>query len=338
MGLGILTKYLMLVFPVLMFGFLASAPDRRFWLKRSGPYLAVAMAALAALPLMYWNAAHDWMIISHLTGRGGLTRPGWIPDIAKIGENLGGQLVVIGPFLLALCLVPVIRWNRWYQETRQSALLLLSWFSLPILGFYGLLGIFKKIEPNWTAVAFLPLLILAAVWWSRDAGNSRVRGALVWGSVIITAALVIVLHTPSLLLYFGYRLPATMDPTTRFQGWKTLSWHVGEFLEEYPQGDVFVLAENQHIAGEIAFYLNRLDDTYVQPYRQRNTQFGFWPGPNSRRGDHALYIALNDGVMPKEVREAFSIVEEPTVVRILHAGALIRRFSVYRCTTFLGFP
>jgi len=338
MGLGILTKYMMLVFPLLMFGYIAAAPEHKHWLRKSEPYVAVSLALLLCIPLLMWNAQHDWLIISHLTGRGGLTRPGWLPDLQKIGDNAAGQLAVVGPFILGLIIVPFIKLNRWYQETKNPALLMIAWFSIPIIGFFALLGLFKKVEPNWTAIAFLPLIVLAAAWWSREEGESRGRKIILWSNIAVTLLLVLVLHLPSLLMYAGISLPPKMDPTNRFQGWRDLAYHLDDTLEEYPEDMVFVLTENQHIASEVAFYMDALDITFVQPYRQRNTQFQFWPGPNTQIGKDALYVALDNAEIPLEVVKTFDYVGSPSRVRILNKGVLVRCFSVYHCENFRGFP
>ena len=160
----------------------------------------------------------------------------------------------------------------------------------------------------------------------------------VWGSVVVTALLVLVLHLPTITHFVGFTLPPNLYPMRRFQGWNNLASPVEDMLAEREVGSVFLLAENQHIASELAFYMDALDITFVQPYNQRHTQFDFWPGPNTQIGKDAIYVAQSDEDLPKQLRDAFESIEPPSLVRILQGGKLLRRFSIYECTNFRGFP
>lgn len=75
LGLGFLSKYTAVVqllsFPV----FFALHPPARRHLRRPGPYLALAIALFASMPVLWWNYRHGWVTLAHLKDRGGLNEP-----------------------------------------------------------------------------------------------------------------------------------------------------------------------------------------------------------------------------------------------------------------------
>src|SRR5207302_1634979 len=59
LGLGVLSKYPMIVLLAAALGVLSWPPYRRWW-RTPGPYTAGAVAAVLAAPILVWNAQHGW--------------------------------------------------------------------------------------------------------------------------------------------------------------------------------------------------------------------------------------------------------------------------------------
>lgn len=61
LGLGLLSKYTIVLFGPAVLIYLLLVPSARFWFIRKEPYLCALIAALLFTPVIYWNATHDWI-------------------------------------------------------------------------------------------------------------------------------------------------------------------------------------------------------------------------------------------------------------------------------------
>ena len=59
-GLGSLCKYSALYFPICMGIYFALHPPARIHLRKPGPWLALAILSLSMVPVVIWNAQHNW--------------------------------------------------------------------------------------------------------------------------------------------------------------------------------------------------------------------------------------------------------------------------------------
>ncbi len=74
-GLGLLSKYTAVVQILSWMLFFALWRPARVELRRPGVYLALLIALLAFAPVLWWNYQHNWVTLTHLSDRGGLTKP-----------------------------------------------------------------------------------------------------------------------------------------------------------------------------------------------------------------------------------------------------------------------
>ena len=101
-GLGILAKYTMILWIGAFALFLATNPYRRRILMDLGFWIMVGTALACCLPIIIWNAQHEWVSFHHVGGQAGLTESDrgirWLGPI----EYAGGQfLVLLGIWFVA---------------------------------------------------------------------------------------------------------------------------------------------------------------------------------------------------------------------------------------------
>ncbi|HEV3410516.1 MAG TPA: glycosyltransferase family 39 protein, partial [Chthoniobacterales bacterium] len=77
-GLALLTKQVGLAQWACLLIFFALHPPARVQLRRPGFYIAVLISALSLLPVIIWNAKHDWIMATHVGSRSGLGES-WSP-------------------------------------------------------------------------------------------------------------------------------------------------------------------------------------------------------------------------------------------------------------------
>jgi 4-amino-4-deoxy-L-arabinose transferase-like glycosyltransferase len=135
-GLGMLSKYSSVLLPGLVFLYLAAHPDRRTWLKRKEPWLAVLWAALVYAPNLYWNLAHGGAALRHTLAH---TQGEWhVTTLDFLAEQAG----MVGPILFVFL---VIGWVRGIRSARRGShpAAFLAWTSLPVFLLFLIISIKK---------------------------------------------------------------------------------------------------------------------------------------------------------------------------------------------------
>ncbi|MEF2229893.1 MAG: glycosyltransferase family 39 protein [Pseudodesulfovibrio sp.] len=346
-ALGILAKYMMLVFVVLavvhalILHFRGQLPDR-FW----GRFLLalLAGAAIGMLPVLVWNWQNDWVGFRHVA-RQTAGKPG--VSHLRIGpffEMLGAQAGLMAPWWFVLAMLggwraikkgwvgPIGRFDGDYRNALQAAL-----FFWPLWGCITLWSIHSKTEANWTAASFMGAAVVGGMglmsWW--DAPTRRNRGrAMLTG----TAALLALLMFAAPLL----PLPSEYNITDRMRGWRDLGQEVGR-LRQGAFADparVFVFSDHYDITAELAFY------TPGQPlahcawiYDRRMNQYDLWPGPNADKiGWDAVLVRerwYGEETDPA-IRAMFDFVGPPIHYTSSENGHGYRPFTLRVCKGYNG--
>jgi 4-amino-4-deoxy-L-arabinose transferase-like glycosyltransferase len=111
-------------------------PDwRRRWLVSPWPFLAALIAVACFLPVLIWNAEHDWASFRFQFVRAVATHP---LSLRTVGEFIGLQFGLVGFVLLPVVLsgVTLTAW-RGYRSREPVAILLSTAVLVPFLYFSG---------------------------------------------------------------------------------------------------------------------------------------------------------------------------------------------------------
>ena len=84
LGLGFLSKYTELFQLLCWAVFFVLWPPARSHLRRPGPYLALLLNVICALPVLIWNGQHQWITVTHVAGDAGMTSA-WKPTLRILG-------------------------------------------------------------------------------------------------------------------------------------------------------------------------------------------------------------------------------------------------------------
>jgi len=270
LGLGLLSKYTMiLILPCIFLFFLLSADDR-YWLKRKEPYLAVVIAFVVFSPVLYWNWQHDWVSFLYQLGHGLKPQKTEITHIGvKVLEYFASQAAVITPLLfLAFVLYSIKGFFIAIREKNRSYLFLtlLSW---PIIFFFALSSALGKVaEANWPACAYVAGAILAVHVFHKVYDKSSFHRYFIYLGVLLAFVITIVVHVH----LFSPFLPvsAKTDPTSQFYGWKELGEKIKEFTEKDKTKKVaFIAGDRGTIIAQAVFYTHHrfLGIDFRQPQR-----------------------------------------------------------------------
>jgi 4-amino-4-deoxy-L-arabinose transferase-like glycosyltransferase len=156
-GLGLVSKYTNFFLGVgIVLWLLADKPSRR-WLKTVWPYAGGVIALLVFLPVLIWNANHDWASFGKQFGRiesKGL-RPGFLLDFIVT------QFLFLNPFIAALAATAIVRQFRrpevWSRETG-----LLTLVVAPLVLYMAMHALHAQVQANWLVPIYPALALLAS--------------------------------------------------------------------------------------------------------------------------------------------------------------------------------
>lgn len=357
-GLGLMGTFLSKYFsPFLILGFAAFFwfhPPARRHLRRPGPWLALAMNALAILPVYLWNSRNGWITVTHLQQRGSLDRP-WTFRPQFLPEFLGATLGLMNPvFLIGVILALVGFWRSSRPASRSEVpvdvaravvLRYVLCFGLPVFLFYLVYTLRSRVQPNWVATTFAPLAVFAVLWWEgrHRSGNRVGLGLLRWG-VGIGLPLVVLLHETNLVLKLtGYSLPVAIEPLVRVRGHREAAAVIRKERDQLLKEGrpVMVVADHYGWAGELAFYMDGPGPvrsgnptvTVLESERPIN-QIWFWPEYrySGRPGLTVLYVhpERRTGLDPSWASR-FESVTDLGVREIEYRGRVFHRLHLYAC-------
>lgn len=354
-GLGILAKYTMVLWIPSLGLFLLTNPEQRRLLLRPGFWVMVTIALLSCLPILLWNAQHDWVTFRHVSALSRVQQKTvhWLGPLAFAGVQF---LLLLG-FWFVAWLAAMIALRPWKQA--DARLRFLWWMSAPMFLVFLLFG-FKTGggEPNWPVTAYISGMVLAAGWLARQLETPSLwyrrllTGGLVSVCVLGLSLIGLMYFSPSAQpLLARLSGPATQrhplplrrfDPTCRLRGWQHLAAEVDRVRDELRQeGIVPVLAASSwSLPGELGFYCKDNPRVYSLGLAlgDRFSQYDFWrPNPlwdvDDFRGRTIILIGNGDD----RLSEAFELVDASRIVTYEENGQPIARWGITVCRNYRGF-
>jgi hypothetical protein len=135
----------------------------RTWLKELAFWLAGIISAVCLLPLVIWNVQNEFISFTFHTAR---VAPAWEFRWDYFLTEIFGQAAYNNPVnyvLIAIALI-ALKKNKKFLRPDQARILLA--LAIPLWGVFTGFSLFRSTLPHWTAPAFLPLILLAAAFWS----------------------------------------------------------------------------------------------------------------------------------------------------------------------------
>jgi hypothetical protein len=334
MGLGLLTKQVALYQWLCWVVFFALHPGARPHLRRAGFYLALLISSLGAVPLIWWNAQHQWPTVAHMQSRSGLGSS-WQPTLRFFGEFIGAEIGLLTPIFCVGIVVAAIEF--WRRRQNSPLALYLFCMSAPLLAgclFYSLLA---RVQPNWIAPAILPAVALMAL--SLEARRKWLTAGMVFG----LAAIVLGHETRLIEEISGKSLPPTLDPLRRVRGWTSAAETVESERQRLTSDGkpCFVIGDHYGITSLLTFYTpaaramaSQNPGIYCLTADEPTNQFSFWPGYSARKGESAIFVQKTDEPHPpppRLQRQFESVIDLGMRPVYDNHGVVIRRIQLFAC-------
>lgn len=318
LGLGMISKYTIVLLGPAILCFMLLDRDARRWFLRPGPYLAVCIALLLFSPVIIWNFQHEWASFlfqgeQRVTGRTIFTT-----------HRLGGHVtLILTPAGVLAALYFLFSGNRFFKAAvehgsslknrlvdRDYLFLLLMTLS-PLCVFLAF-SFTREVKLNWTAPLWLAVMpFLGCTVMSRF---GEVKSTFLkfihrlWKSTVLVIALV----SPVALHYATLGLPGVPHPPGPFLiGWSELARDVervvNEVEEETGNRPVVVGMDPYQISSGLAFYrtkngLRDFPETTGRGVEEtlgwhlfgwNALMYSYWSKPEDYKGRNIIVVATS---------------------------------------------
>lgn len=326
---------------------LADAPLRR-QLRRPGPWLAVVLAMLVFLPVVWWNVQNDFESFRFQTteriGKGQL-------GLIWFAEFVGGQIGVLHPAIAVV--LPLSLWYLLRRARGDARAMHLLAFGAPMLGYLLLQSLWIQVKINWMAPAYVALLLGIVLWWREQGAIALRHPAWRWAAASLLLVPLAVPLAPAMRLVPPGR-------GSSWTGWDELAEHAEKWEERIDQQDdvesnVFFFAADYRDAAQLGRSLRLLwaaDDHHrcdaTDPGEpilaqnvlgQRALQFDHWTPPNARVGQDAVFVLPRPKGREEMVQKAaarFASIELAEHVQVECMGIDLVEADIYVCHAYKG--
>jgi dolichol-phosphate mannosyltransferase len=337
-GLGLLSKYSMvLLFPALLLALLSSSRGRQA-LKGAGPYIALLSALAVVLPTIFWQLEEGGAgVLFQLQhgfgpGAGGKAES---PGMAGFARFLASQGFLLTPLLFAMLVWALVRAVRENPGTpvmssnpglgRQVVRPFLVYAALVPAAVFALASFFAESGGNWSAPVYATGFALLGGELARLAARraSRWQRALTWAAMGLAASVSVYVHVEAFRPLYPYRVGAL----TTTAGHRELARWADELMTQHsPSGNARIVASDYKLASVLAFYMRGQPQTY-DPFEQKSgSAYLRWQDVPAA-GETGLYITTrrNDTKHKLLFTDSRAVGEQATV----RAGVTVRGNFAY---------
>ncbi|MGE3819610.1 MAG: ArnT family glycosyltransferase [Isosphaeraceae bacterium] len=335
-GGALLSKYHGIFPPVGVLAYLVLEPSARVWLRRPGPYLAVAIGLVVFSPVLAWNASHGWASFAFQGGRA-LGESGVRP-LYLLGALLG-PVAYLFPWIWARLVGVLARLGRraLNPATPSSDRFLLAQSVAPLSTFL-VVACTRPVLPHWALVGFLPLYPLLGKTWAaeRAANPSRFgRRAAVMATIPIALCAMIAWHARTGVFQGGLArlnlVSPKADPTVDLHGWDRIADELNRRGLLRPGGP-FLFTADWYLSGQLAFATRGTGVPVLCYHAWDARSFAFWSRPEDWVGRDGILVAVNSrSTEPGRFDRWFQRITPLGSFDVLRGGVPIRTVRLFHC-------
>jgi 4-amino-4-deoxy-L-arabinose transferase-like glycosyltransferase len=255
-GLGLISKYTIVLLLLPTFFYLCIIPSARKWFMRKEIYISTISAVLFFTPVIYWNATHDWASFT----------------FQSVRRFSGAHSIAVHKFILLvlLFLMPaglLAGWQLFKKETLEEAgcqsiktQRFLQLFTIIPLAFFGLYSFTHAVNFDWIGPGLLSLLPWLAMLLQHSIHRPTATNfRLYW--LQTSLVLLIVYFSFTVVVTFGIFEPIQKNLLKKYFSWRDLTVELNTiatqlFSKEFFDGSlpIFIPLDAYNIGSELIFY------------------------------------------------------------------------------------
>jgi undecaprenyl-diphosphatase len=349
-GFGMLSKYTMILFPLLVFLFGLAYPKPRKRLASVWPYAGVLLGILMFLPVILWNVDNDWNTFRHVAHKGGVDRTAGL-HLNYVSDFILSQAGILSPIVFVLLLMV---WFFSFRMTKTGDAWILKYLvftSFPVPALFTLLSFHTHVEGNWAAPGYLTSAVLISGCIAKIKASEtdrKLKTAILrtWPWAVGSSCLVtglIFLH----ILWPIFPIPVKLDRFAKeTSGWHELGRQLHTMQQSMPNPEkTFIFGLKYQTASEIAFYAPGNPQTVSINKWRRPNAYEYWRNDADLMGWDAVGVGGSSIKSMARLQQIFNYVSPPQKLEIFRKGSPfltgpeappVSTFYLYRAKGFKG--
>jgi hypothetical protein len=236
-------------------------------LKRKSFWLIPTVVALGMLPHLLWQIKNGFPTFQyHLVGRAD-----WY-SFKDTMDFVLGQLIIANPLIVIFLFYHAFR--RRAQDGFERAL---KFNMIGFMVFFFISSFRGHVEPHWTAIAYVPAIVLAYNNISPLSKTAKWLNIFVYPSIVIFIVLRLVLMINL--------LPTSIPYVKEFHNWDKAALEIRELAGKYK----VVFINSFQKPSKYSFYSKEYSHSLNSVYYRRN-QYDLWPMKDSLMGADVLIM------------------------------------------------
>ena len=298
-GLALLSKFTAIMLLPAVAAFVLVPDWRRRWLVSPWPFLAALIAVIVFLPVLIWNAEHDWASFRFQFVRAVATHP---LSLRTVGEFIGLQFGLVGFVLLPVVLsgVTLTAW-RGYRNREPVAILLSTAVLVPFLYFLWK-SLTLRVGDTWPmflwpagfAATAINLVMLPREGWP----DWIVKSTFWWARVAVISGIAFVVGVFFYYVAAPWNLIGRTDPVGGEAGYEQVAARAREQLQA--TGATWIATSDYRTYAMLRWHFN--GQVPVVQINERGRFMGFRdPGMNRDQGSSRPLCRARAGPSPAAV-------------------------------------
>lgn len=304
-------------------------------------YIWLFISLTGTLPILIWNSRNNWQSFFFHSGRVGVSENLLLFSFLK---ELGGQIVYTNIIIFALIVFALINRSKIKLGKNQKGILFC--FSFPLIITFLFSSVFKPTLLHWSAIGYLPLLILAAIYLT-NLSHKEIKNWILSAQLLLIVTIVLGIGQINygIIYNFNNETPTKLgseDPTLDIFGWKEANENFSNLLNETRVNTRKIVAKKWFNAAHIDYYickpnnltliaLGPLND--IHEYNRINKIRG-----GLQLGEDVWFFAFSrEFVNPyDEYKNNFANVKLIQIYPIKRNGKTVEYFFVYLLENYKG--
>ena len=235
-------------------------------LKNPKFYAASLLGVILFLPHLYWQYSNDFPSLKyHLVER----VSGFVP--ANVPQYLLNQLLIHNPFILPVCI-----WLIFKKKAKSQFEKTLNFIVVGFIGFFFISSFRYHVEPQWTALIAIPMVIILINNLDFNMGAARY---IKWVTIFLFPILLFV------RIAFMVDFLPVKYLKNGYHNNKKRAMDISKIAGDRP----VVFTNSYQDAAEYTFYTGKFAHT-LNNLNYRKTQYDLWDFEEKIHGKEVLYV------------------------------------------------
>jgi len=287
-GLALLSKFTAVMLIPAVLAFMLVPNWRRRWLLSPYPWLAAAFALLLFLPVLIWNAQHDWASFRFQLVRATATHE---LSLRTVADFIGLQLGLVGFILLPVVLsgISLTAWRGYFRG--DAVAILLSTSVVVPFGYFFWKSLSLRVGDTWPMfiwpAGFAATAINIAMLPREGFPAWMIRSTISWANIAVVSGIAVV---GAVFLYYvvtPWNFIGKTDPIGGEAGYEQVADRAQAELQKI--GGTWIATTDYRTYAMLRWYFN--GRVPVIQINERGRFLGFRdPGMAAIRGHAGLYV------------------------------------------------